>query len=78
MEVACADSAVDDPSHRRARLALIEGLQVQATSLLWAATEDSLKTRIQLAMLELVEEAVERDGTSRGSPAIFRSSFALL
>jgi predicted membrane GTPase involved in stress response len=44
---------VDDPSHRRARLALIEGLQVQATTLLWAATDDSLKTRIRLAMLDL-------------------------
>ena len=42
-----------DEQNRRERLALIAGLQVQGTSLLLAATEDSLKSRIRLALLDL-------------------------
>jgi len=42
-----------DEQNRRERLALIAGLQVHGTSLLLAATEDSLKSRIRLALLDL-------------------------
>jgi hypothetical protein len=44
---------VDDQNQREQRLALIQGLQIQGTSLLFAATDDSLKTRTRLALLDL-------------------------
>ena len=48
---------VDDKSRRDPRLALIAGIQAEGMSLLAAATNDSLKTRIRLALLDL-ENAV--------------------
>ncbi len=45
--------AVDDLNRRRQRLALIDAIQAQGTSLLSAATEDAMKTRVRSAMLDL-------------------------
>jgi hypothetical protein len=44
---------MDDQNRRQQRLALIEGLKAQGTSLLSAAPDDSLKTRTRLALLDL-------------------------
>jgi hypothetical protein len=44
---------VDDQSRRRQRLALIAGIRAQGKTLLSAAQEDTMKTRIRLAMLDL-------------------------
>jgi hypothetical protein len=44
---------VDDQNQRQQRLQIVEGLQLQGTSLLLAATEGSLKTRARLALLDL-------------------------
>jgi hypothetical protein len=43
----------DDEGSRQQRLALIKRIQAQGTSLLSAATDDAMKTRIQLAMVDL-------------------------
>ena len=45
--------AVDDLNRRQHRLALIDAIQAQGTSLLSAATEDAMKTRVRGAMLDL-------------------------
>jgi hypothetical protein len=45
--------ALDDLTRRQQRLALIDAIQAQATSLLSAATQDALKTRVRGAMLDL-------------------------
>ena len=47
----------EDQNFRRQRLALIASIQAQGTSLLSAATDDTMKTRIQTAMLDLDEAA---------------------
>src|SRR3979490_624971 len=44
---------MDDQNQRQQRLALIEGLKAQGTSLLSAGPDDSLKTRTRLALLDL-------------------------
>jgi predicted membrane GTPase involved in stress response len=52
--VNCADSSlVDDQNRRQQRLALIDAVKAQGRSLFSAATEDTLQTRIQLALLDL-------------------------
>lgn len=43
----------EEENRREQRLALIKNIQAQGTSLLSAATDDTMKTRIQLAMLDL-------------------------
>ena len=45
--------AVDDRVRRQQRFALIEAVQAQGRSLLSAATEDAMKTRVRGAMLDL-------------------------
>jgi hypothetical protein len=59
---------LDDQNQRQLRLALIEGLKAQGTSLLSAAPDDALKTRTRLALLDLdnvvnwlTQDAVELD-----------------
>ena len=47
----------EDQNFRRQRLALIASIRAQGASLLSAATDDTMKTRIRMAMLDLDEAA---------------------